>query len=118
MGDVGLPALVRHLGLEPDEGAGGALLGLGGDEPPTGRIRQIVEAAGELPRALGGDVDRLGPRIEPLVGQALAERDDLILDPGGSSWGSPGVGERRLERLVAFPMEPTDELVDPLLDIP
>ncbi len=36
MGDVGLPALVGHLGFEPHEGGAWSLLRLGRHEPPPG----------------------------------------------------------------------------------
>jgi hypothetical protein len=90
VGDVGLPALVGHLGAEPDPRAAGSLLRLGGDEPPA------VEDPPD--RGPGGqpltemttpevDLDRRGPGVDPEVGQLLAQTDDLVLElVGGPAW--------------------------------
>jgi hypothetical protein len=46
VGDVGLPAFVRHGRFEPVERAAGSLVRLRGDEAQTIRIRQIVAIEG------------------------------------------------------------------------
>jgi hypothetical protein len=80
MGDVGLPALVRHPGLEPHERAPRPLLRLGGDKAPAGKDppdrRDRGRGAVPLGQVIG---DRVGAGIQPLVGKRLAELDDLVL---------------------------------------
>jgi hypothetical protein len=115
MGGVGLPALVRHLSLEPHEGAPRTLLGLRDDEAPAREdspdrrgSRRTTVAPPEVDR------DRMGSGIEPLVGELLPELHDLVLerlrDPVRAR---PGASRPRLEPGLTFGLEPPDELVDP-----
>ena len=81
VGDVLLPTLVGHSGLESDVRAPRPLLGLRGDEaatgkdPPDRRDRRAGPAA--LLEVVG---DRVGPGIEALIRQPFAELDDRVLD--------------------------------------
>jgi hypothetical protein len=80
VGDIGLPALIGQIGHEAHIGALGPLLGLGDDEapglehPPDGRGRR--NQAMSLPQVVE---HRLGPGIEPVVEQLLAQGHDLVL---------------------------------------
>ena len=83
VGDISLPALVRHLGTEPDEGAPGSLLGLRGDEPPArqdppDRRDRRDHILAVTPAQV--DRDRVGSGIHAEIGELLAELHDLILD--------------------------------------
>jgi hypothetical protein len=84
VGDVFLPALVGHLGCEPDPRGLRSLLGLGGDEPATGqdppdrRHRRGIEAA--TAKVVG---DRVRAGIQALIVELLAQRDDRVFNRDG-----------------------------------
>ncbi len=113
--DVGLPAFVRHLGREPDERAARALLRLGRDEaapgehPPDRRDRRCRSLA--TAQVVG---DRVGTGIQALIGELLAERDDLVLEglgrPVRDRLRSAGAG---LEPCLPLGIEASADLVDP-----
>ena len=81
VGGVGLPAFVGLVGAEPVPGGSGSFLGLRGDEPAPGedppdrgdRRHRRDPGRGEV----GGD--GLAAGVEALLGQGLAEPDDLVL---------------------------------------
>ena len=80
MGDVGLPALVRHRGFKPHERAPRPLLRLGGDKAPARKDPPDRRDGGGGSVPLGQVIgDRVGTGIQPLVGKRLAELDDLVL---------------------------------------
>ena len=114
MGDVGLPPLVRHRSLEPDEGAPGSFLGLRVTNP-----RREGSARSSRPKAVAArdaaqvDSDRVGTGIDAEVGQLLAELDDLVLELLGRPCGLLGDGEIAAPGPLPFGIEPPTELVDP-----
>ena len=120
MGNVGLPAFVRQLGLESDPGAPRALVGLGHHEPPTAKHppdrrdrRHLIVAKAQVV------VDRLGPGIQALIGQGLAQLDDLVLKPVGRAVRDPPCGPRSgCDRFIPSSPEPADDLADPALGDP
>ncbi len=116
VGDVGLPAFIRLIGLEPDERAPRALLGLGDDEAPAGKDPPDRCDRWAAAVALGEvEPDRVGPGIKPLVGQVLAELDDLPLQGLRRAMGArPGQPRPGLETGLTLCIEASDELVDPL----
>ena len=82
VGEVGLPGLVRAVGLEPDEGAAGPFLRLRGDgagslQDPSdrrpGRGATVPVEVGE---------DRVGTSIQTCGGQLVPQ----LNDPGGDLW--------------------------------
>ncbi len=115
VGDIGLPPLVGHRGLEPDERAPGSFLRLRADEPaprqdpPDRRDRRAAAVA-----PLEVDRDRVRAGIQALLRQLLAEPDDLLLEGFGSAVrrrpGSAGPG---LQARLTLGIEPPHELVDP-----
>lgn len=64
VGDVGLPPLVRLVGLEADERAFGTFLGLGGDEAPPGEDPPDCRWRGGVPVPPPEvESDRVGTRV-------------------------------------------------------
>ncbi len=81
VGEVGLPGLVWHLGLEPDVGRPGAFgrfgdLGTGADQDPVDRRPR----QGHRVVVLQVPADRLGTCVQPRLGQLLAQREDEVDD--------------------------------------
>ena len=120
VGDVGLPALVRQLSLEPDPGASGALVRLGGDEPSTTEHPpDRGDRRGAAPVSQEVVVDGLGAGIKALIRKFLAEPYDLVFDLPGSSVGDAfGRFGPRLDPGVASGPEPPHHLRDPALRHP
>src|SRR5215207_5949911 len=117
MRDVRLPALVRHLRGEPDEGAPRSLLRLRGHEaparqdPPDRRDRRDRSLAVTPGEVVG---DRVSSRIQTLVRELLAQPNDLVFDhPSGAVRAPPRPPGPRLEAGLPFGIEPANELVDP-----
>jgi hypothetical protein len=115
VGDVGLPALVRHLSFEPHERAPRTLVGLRGDQatsrqhPPDRRGSRCATVT-----PLEVDGDRVGAGIVTLLRQVLAELHDLLLDRlGDLMWARPRTSRPRLEPGLALNLETSDELVYP-----
>ena len=115
VGEVGLPGLVRHRGLEPDVGGLRSLLGLGGDQPGPGQ----VAADGRSRHAVSVVVfempgDGLGAGIQSRVGQFLADPHDEVdhvgCECGRGRLGASGAGP---ERGLALGFVAGFELVDP-----
>ncbi len=118
--EVGLPALVRELGFEPDPRAPRSFVRLGGHEapspehPPDRRDRRHLLVV--KPQVV---VDRLGAGIQAEIAELLAERHDLVLDPLRGAVGDPLRSPRPwLERAVATLAEAPDELPDVALGDP
>jgi hypothetical protein len=81
VGDVGLPALVRHLGAKAHERAAGSLLRLGNHEPTPRKDPPDRRHRGTGAVALGEvEGDRVGAGVQPFVRQVLAEVDDFVLE--------------------------------------
>ena len=69
MGDVGLPHLVGHLGLEPYERAPWSLLGLGCDEAPAAEDSpDRGDRRGGAVAPLQVEADGVGARVESFLG--------------------------------------------------
>jgi hypothetical protein len=115
VGEVGLPALVRHVCLEPDVGRLRPLGRAGGDQsgpaqvPADGRSRHV-----ELVVVLQVPGDGLRPGVQALPGQFLAQPDDqvgrLVADRGRGGLRPPGP---RLERCHALGLVAVQQRVDP-----
>jgi hypothetical protein len=115
VGDVRLPPLVGLIGLETDERALRPLLGLRGDEAPTRQDPPDRPGSGGAAVA-SGEVsgDGVSPGVQTLVGELVAERDDLVLDPlGGAPRTSSRPARPRVEPSLALGIKSTAELVDP-----
>jgi hypothetical protein len=103
VGEVGLPALVRQVGLEPQVGALGPLARLGrdqpvaGQDPPDRRHRRDGRSV-----ALQVGVECVGAGIQARFGQLLPESDDpshgVIV---GGVRVRPGTGRLLLDRIPA-----------------
>src|SRR5439155_14271818 len=117
VGDVGLPALVRHGRFEPDEGAAGPLVRLRGDEAPTRQDPPDRRDRGQLlvrMSALEVGPDRLGAGVDPEIRELLAEGDDLVLEDLSDPLRAPMRATRSgQQRRFAFGIEASAELVDP-----
>ena len=119
VGGVGLPALVGQLRLEALPRAGRALVGLGGDEappgqhPPDGGHRRHRGLSASVP-AQQVVVDRGRSGVEAVVGERLAQGDDLVLH-GHRDLGRRGPGPARLglEALLALGPVTGQQLVQP-----
>ncbi len=115
VGEVGLPALVRHVCLEPDVGRLRPLGRARGDQsgpaqvPADGRSRHF-----ELVAVLQAPGDGLRPGVQALPGQFLAQPDDqvgrLVADRGRGGLRPPGP---RLERCLALGLVAVQQRVDP-----
>ena len=115
VGEVGLPALVRHVCLEPDVGRLRPLGRARGDQsgpaqvPADGRSRHF-----ELVVVLQVPGDGLRPGVQALPGQFLAQPDDqvgrLVADRGRGGLRPPGP---RLERCLALGLVAVEQRVDP-----
>ena len=113
--EVGLPALVGHVCLEPDAGRFRPLGRAGGDEPgpaevaADGRGRRL-----ELVVVLQVPGDGLRPGVQALPGQFFAQPDDqvsrVVADRGRGRLGPPGP---RLERRLALGLVAGQQLADP-----
>ena len=94
----------------------GRFWGWGGDEAPAGedppdggygRGRPVA-----VPQVVG---DGVGPGVQALVGQGLAELHDLVLEGlRGSVGAGPGPAGARFQPGFALGVESLDELMDPL----
>ena len=94
VGEVGLPALVGHLGGEPDVGRLRALGRLGGDQALAGQAAADGRRGDlQLVVLLQVPGDGLRPGVQPLAGQLLAQPDDQ-LDGAGADRGRGGLGRR------------------------
>ena len=117
VGDVSLPAFVRHVGFEPHERAARSLLGLRGDEPPAHQDPPDRRDRGHLCLTVATgqvDPDRVRPCIEPEVTQLLAQLDDLVFEClSGAKGTSPRSARARLEPAIPFGIEAPADLVDP-----
>jgi len=79
VGEVGLPALVRLLGLEPQVGGLGPLARLGGDQPVPGQVPADRRGRDpDLVVVLQVPGDRVRARVQALPGQLLAQPDDQL----------------------------------------
>jgi hypothetical protein len=79
VGDVGLPGLVGHGGLEADVRGAGAFLGLGFDQAEPGEVA-ADGGGGDAGVVVRGEVpgDGGGARVEALGGELVAERADAL----------------------------------------
>ena len=115
VGEVGLPGLVRHGGLEADVGGLGSLRGLGGDQPCRGEV--AADGGSRHPVSvvvLEVPGDGLGAGVQAGVGQLLADPQDE-LDHRGRQGGRGGLGASGagLHRCLALGFVAGLELVDP-----
>jgi len=114
--DVSLPPFVRLVDLEPDERASRPFLGLGddkateGEDPPDRRDRgSHAVVLSEVER------DRVGARIQALLGQGLPQLDDLLFELDRGPVGAPSRSPApRLQPYLPFCLEPPDQFVHPL----
>lgn len=117
VGDVGLPALVGLLSLEPHVTALRTLRGLwcdhaGPDQNPVDRGpgQAGVVMVGEVP------ADRVSASVQASLGQLLAElQDQLDGLTRGRARAGPGCPGQRLERCLAHLSVAGHELADPAL---
>jgi len=115
VGEVGLPALVGHRGLEPDVGGLGSLLRLGDHQTGLGQVAgdggpgdRVVVVVGQMP------ADGVRAGVHAGRGQLLPELDDQVDGLGGDrgrgGLGSPGAG---LEDGVALAAVAGKQLIEP-----
>ena len=115
VGEVGLPALVRHVRLEPDVGRLWPLSGVRGDESLPCQVTTDGRR-GDLGLVVLLQVpgDGLRPGVQPLPGQLLPQPDDqlgrVLGDRGRGGLGPAGP---RLERRLALGLIASQQRVDP-----
>jgi hypothetical protein len=115
VGEVGLPGLVRQLGLEPDVGGFRALLRLGGDQAGPGQVAADGghrHHQGVVPGQVPGD--GVGSGVQARGGELLAQLDDQSHGGlGKRGWAFAGAPRPWHERCLPLGPVAGHQLADP-----